>query len=154
MRKIDDSTFNYIEESRTELALLGEQAKDLLEIINDKINDIIKETTHNDSGLTLTEILDEFRDKKETLVDQVNEVVGDMEGYYDDRSEKWQSGGRGEAYSEWLEAWKYVVYLSEESSIDIILPNSEAIENGDELVAFDIGVTEEFELPSQQPEFE
>jgi hypothetical protein len=32
-------------------------------------------------------------------------VHADMEGYYEDRSEKWQEGEKGSAYSDWMNEW-------------------------------------------------
>ena len=150
MRKIDNATFKSLEEMNAKLELLGEQSEELLEVINDKLADFINETIHKDSGLTLIEMLDEFRDTKEQLTDLVNESVGEMESYYDDRSEKWQDGDRGEAYSEWISEWKYVVYLSEESCIEIKAPDTDDIVGSG--LQFDIGVSEAFELPNNAPE--
>jgi chromosome segregation ATPase len=46
----------------------------------------------------LNEVLAECRDLKE-------EVSGEQESYYDERSEKWQEGDAGSAYSDWKDAW-------------------------------------------------
>lgn len=33
------------------------------------------------------------------------EVHGEMEGYFEDRTEKWQESENGEAYTEWMDQW-------------------------------------------------
>ena len=35
-----------------------------------------------------------------------DEVVGDMEAYRDDRSERWQEGDAGQAYQAWIDEWQ------------------------------------------------
>lgn len=35
-----------------------------------------------------------------------DELVGDMENYYDERSEKWQEGDAGSSYQEWKGEWE------------------------------------------------
>jgi hypothetical protein len=52
-------------------------------------------------------------------IDEYNGVLGDavtfrdeiaqkMEDYYEERSEKWQDGDAGQAYTNWMEAWTEV----------------------------------------------
>lgn len=36
----------------------------------------------------------------------VTEVTGNMECYYDDRSEKWRESDKGEQYQEWISVWE------------------------------------------------
>lgn len=44
------------------------------------------------------------------VVDDANSfremIAGDIQEYFDDRSEAWQQGEKGEAYSSWIEQWE------------------------------------------------
>jgi hypothetical protein len=52
---------------------------------------------------------DEFRDV----------TVGDMQGHYDERSEKWQESERGQAYLNWINEWEG----AELGEVEIDFPN-------------------------------
>lgn len=58
------------------------------------------------------------------LVEEANgireEIEADAQSYYDEKSEKWQEGDRGSAYSEWISAWQNEVEEIEEVALDTI----------------------------------
>lgn len=86
------------ETRRAELvALLNERAEKVREaiaaanlVIENEVKDAID--TYNE---TVAEI-EAFRDER----------VGDMDSYFEDRSEQWQSGEAGDNYSEWKSEWE------------------------------------------------
>ena len=151
MKRIKNSDIEYLYEGKAELAKFGEQALELMEEVNAKIKDIIDNTTCSVTDLSLPEIIKAFNEKKETIADQLNEITDEMDGYYDDRSEKWKNSQNGECFLEWMEEWKSIEPIVTESCIEIKLANSELIDIDQDL-DLDIGVTDDFDLPSQTPE--
>ena len=77
-----------------------EEAKDMLE------DGIETANQHLDDGWAVVE---ERLGELNRAITAANEwranVAGDMETYYDERSEGWQEGEAGERYTEWLDAW-------------------------------------------------
>lgn len=53
-------------------------------------------------------VLDEVRTFQE-------EVTNEAQGYFDDRSEKWQEGEKGEAYQAWVDEW----YAADAEDIEV-----------------------------------
>lgn len=47
-------------------------------------------------------------------------VVGDMDNYYDEKSENWQEGDRGQSYTAWKETYEN---LDIEEELDLTLPD-------------------------------
>ena len=102
-----------------------------------------------DAADALTNAIDEFNGKVETVVETANaeieelyktvesalseyndavteakaiceETNGDQESYFDERSERWQEGERGEAYREWADSWENAA--SECDAVDASAP--------------------------------
>jgi len=46
-------------------------------------------------------IIEEAEEERQELFGVLDDIVNEMENYYDERSEKWQEGDAGSAYSEW-----------------------------------------------------
>lgn len=57
----------------------------------------------------------EIREADELKTD----IVSQMQDYYDDKSETWQDGTRGQAYQSWISAWEY----EELSSVELDAPD-------------------------------
>lgn len=58
------------------------------------------------------------------------EVKDDIEAYITDRSDRWQEGERGQAYSEWRDAWENVEFgdveeLDEQAAETLLALDSE-----------------------------
>jgi hypothetical protein len=49
-----------------------------------------------------------YKEACENAREFVAETVGEMEAYFEDRSESWQDGERGDAYHEWTQTWEEV----------------------------------------------
>ena len=64
-----------------------------------------KEQAVNDAFDELDSAVAEYNTTAADVSEFVNEVHGDMESHYNDRSEKWQEGEAGVAYYEWMSAW-------------------------------------------------
>jgi uncharacterized coiled-coil DUF342 family protein len=72
----------------------------------------------------------------ETLEEDSSSLVGDMEEYYEDRSERWQGSENGEQYQDWINAW---------SNLSSELPNVP-----DEVSAYDFdNLLEEVEVEDE-----
>lgn len=56
----------------------------------------------------LNELREGIEQALETIEEESSSLVGDMEEYYEDRSEKWQESETGEQYQEWVEAWSNI----------------------------------------------
>lgn len=59
-------------------------------------------------------ILERIAEAKGEARDIMDEAANDAESYYDERSEKWQEGDRGQAYSEWKDRLRSVAEAIEE----------------------------------------
>ncbi|WP_318441810.1 hypothetical protein [Photobacterium leiognathi] len=147
MRKINDH--DEIEVSRLELSKVGQNIRDLIETLDSKVQTLLAETV-DDNGDNLSELLSQFEDKKQSLMDSVGEAVGEMEAYYDDRSETWQNGHRGEVYHDWYSSWLDTFNSIESMTIEVKWL-TEYRDNGD--VTIDVGVPDDIELPSEAPEY-
>jgi hypothetical protein len=56
----------------------------------------------------LNQLREKIESGVEAIEDEASSLVGDMEGYYEDRSEKWQESEAGEQYQEWTDAWSNI----------------------------------------------
>lgn len=74
---------------RTKLADLESAVDRYNSVIQDAKEDAI--AAHN-----------ELRDAVDEAAEFVGSLHSDMEGYFDDRSEKWQEGEKGRAYADWM----------------------------------------------------
>ncbi|WP_318521236.1 hypothetical protein [Photobacterium leiognathi] len=149
MRKVKQDEFDELESDISDLFQLGEQAKDLVGFVNDKIKEILESTT-TDNGYTLTELVAAFDEKRTSIHDRVREIYGEQETYYYDRSERWQGSGNGEAYKEWMNNWEYCESLACDAQIELKPIEYETLGE----YGLDIGVTDQFELPPTKPDFE
>ena len=52
------------------------------------------------------ETLDRFNEGLAEAVEFRDEIVGEMNDYADDKSEKWQDGDAGQSYREWINEWE------------------------------------------------
>lgn len=95
-------------EHKLTIAALVEELEKKAELIG-KANEVVAEAVaeYNEA----LEKAREFRD----------EIVGAMQEYHSERSEKWQEGDAGSAYQEWIDAWEAMELdeLPEPDEIDI-----------------------------------
>ena len=56
----------------------------------------------------LNQLREKIEDGVETIEGEASSLVEDMEGYYEDRSEKWKESEAGEQYQEWTDAWSNI----------------------------------------------
>ncbi|MCD9480096.1 hypothetical protein [Photobacterium phosphoreum] len=147
MRKLDE--YSQIDENNNELNKIGESIHELVELLDEKLKTLLQETT-NENGDNLAELLSQFEDKKESIKEVACDAVGEMEAYYDDRTEKWQSSFRGECFNEWRSAWGDALNTFEEIEVEVFW-NTEFQDKG--MVTIDSGIPEKFELPSESPEY-
>jgi hypothetical protein len=83
------------QKKKDELFKKLEETKGALETALTSYNEVVGEVT-------------EFRD----------EVVSEMDDYYSNKSDKWQEGEKGEAYSSWKDQWES--FEIEEVEIDLV----------------------------------
>lgn len=50
---------------------------------------------------SIAPILEEAEEERQELFGVLDDIVNAMENYFDERSDKWQEGDAGSAYSEW-----------------------------------------------------
>lgn len=50
---------------------------------------------------SIAPIIEEAEEERQELHGVLDDIVNAMESYYDEKSEKWQEGDAGSAYSEW-----------------------------------------------------
>lgn len=65
---------------------------------NDKVSDLWEEL--------ISPAVEGVKDATSKFNDFRESVAGDMRSYYEEKSEKWQEGDNGQAYSRWLDAWE------------------------------------------------
>jgi hypothetical protein len=56
----------------------------------------------------LVDAIDEYNGVVQDVVTYRDEIAQEMEDYYEERSERWQEGDAGQAYTNWMEAWTEV----------------------------------------------
>lgn len=90
-------------------------ARDLLDTeqadVNEKISQF--EASLNEKIVDLNAIIEEANGLRE-------EIESDAQSYHDEKSEKWQEGERGSAYSDWISSWQNEVEEIEEVSIEAV----------------------------------
>lgn len=104
-------------EQQSNLSQLQSDLQDAQEKVESAINDF--NANINDLWAnSVTESLDNYN----KLVQQANEFVEEtrdsMQTYYDERSEKWQEGERGQEFQSWLVEWD----STELEEIDVTMP--------------------------------
>jgi len=57
------------------------------------------------ASLNYNEQVHAYNDLVEQASSLRDEIVNDQETYFDERSERWQEGDKGEAHQEWSEEW-------------------------------------------------
>ncbi len=102
------------EQERGRIALAITEARDRLEanlgIYNEKAKALFDEWVRGDLD-KLNEAIEEAREFAEG-------VVGEIEGYMDERSDKWREGDRGAEYESWKDEWDSFVQDAEAVSVD------------------------------------
>lgn len=76
-----------------ERAQLMDRLREIAAEIEEKISEVNSIISNYNEVVAEVE---EFRDG----------LVGEMQDYYDERSEKWQDGEKGSAYSDWKNEWE------------------------------------------------
>ena len=91
-------------ELRTALESFNEESENLWGEVEAALNEF------NEKRSALAEDLEAKRTEVNNAIEELrsvrDEVVADQENYYDERSERWQEGERGEAYAEWKDTWE------------------------------------------------
>lgn len=85
MKKIDNKTWERFTEAHAKLSEAKAEAEALIEATNAK----------------LAELADAANAARDEALSALDDAATEAETYYDERSEKWQEGDAGQAYSEW-----------------------------------------------------
>jgi hypothetical protein len=89
-----------------EIARRDGYANDLRETAS-KLEDAVRE--YNEAVMTLRApietLLAEYNEKLEEARGFAEDIATTAEGAFDDKSEKWQEGDKGQAVAEWKDAW-------------------------------------------------
>lgn len=100
MKKIPTNTLKEVDELRTRLDAVKADYETLLQEATSALQNIA--TMYN-------EMITVKHGEAEAIVGDIQtlvaDITADMELYYEDRSDSWQEGLRGEAFREWQEAW-------------------------------------------------
>ena len=73
----------------------------------------------------VNELIAKYNDELGNVEELRDEIVGEMEAYYEDRSEKWQEGEKGQNYSAWKDQWEVldITPLDDIDAPDLDLPD-------------------------------
>ncbi len=96
MRKLNKKQAETFERHRSDIEAVMTELEEAIEVCNEAIAVAVEPVEL--ALLTLNEQLNSFNAWRE-------EIAGDMEMYYDDRSERWQDSDAGNEYSEWTDVW-------------------------------------------------
>lgn len=66
--------------------------------IKDKVESLIEDTNSK-----MIDLIALFNDERNTAASILDDLNNEQNSYFDDRSEKWQEGDTGQAYSRWME---------------------------------------------------
>lgn len=66
--------------------------------IKDKVESLIEDTNSK-----MIDLIALFNDERNTAASILDDLNNEQNSYFDDRSEKWQEGDTGQAYSGWME---------------------------------------------------
>lgn len=56
-----------------------------------------------EQGNAIEDVINRYAEARQALLDILEGVADDMQGEYDDKSEKWQEGDKASAVSDWIE---------------------------------------------------
>jgi len=117
--------------------LNGQQSEEMIKHIGEI------ERLRDELEKAISELNDAMAEKYadiEAITDELNTAIADandfrqnmadlMQEYYDERSEKWQQGEAGDAYSNWLDEWNQELYeVSVDAYTEIDVPDCEALD--------------------------
>lgn len=90
-------------------------ARNALDVAQSEANEVIEKAVAEVQAkiADLNAIIEEANAVRE-------EIENDAQSYYDEKSEKWQEGDRGSAFSEWKDAWSNEVEEIEEITVESI----------------------------------
>lgn len=86
------------------------------------------EKVRADAEARINALLSEAAEAKEEVREILDDAAMEAEAYYDERSEKWQEGDRGQAYSDWKDRLRE---LADAVAEDIEPPELPEIERPD-----------------------
>ena len=80
------------------LSSAQEDIKSAVEIYNEKVKALFAEILQPE--------VDAFNKAKDDATTFLQEIHGEQESFYDERSEKWQEGDAGSSYQDWMGTWE------------------------------------------------
>lgn len=107
MKKIPKATRDNLDDLALKIASTG----DTINAVVKKINDLIANE--------LTAAIAAHNEARADLTSALEEIAQDIDSYISDRSEKWQEGDTGQAYS----AWKNSVESAGSDIFEVIAPD-------------------------------
>jgi DNA repair exonuclease SbcCD ATPase subunit len=149
MRKLSKKVLKKIEEAQEAVTEAAQGLKDAIEEIKedgeskldtvreaiDEFNSWLEEARDSD----LSEAFEAYKEAITDGRDVMEEIASEAENYYDDKSEKWQEGEKGEAYGEWRDRLRELADEFDEPDCpelefsDIECPDSFEFEVSDEI---------------------
>jgi hypothetical protein len=112
-------------EYESELNQIVGDADDAKTELESKIEDLIREFNEK--------VVDPLNEKLNEVRGFVEDIKNERQGEFDDKSERWQEGERGEAAQEWIQRYESAESELEEMSqievptLDIQIPDAESI---------------------------
>jgi hypothetical protein len=85
-------------ELESELEQLVGDATDGLEVLRDKIGELVTEFNEK--------YVSPLSEKMTEAYGFVEDIVNERQGDFDDKSERWQEGERGQAAQSWIQEWE------------------------------------------------
>jgi DNA repair exonuclease SbcCD ATPase subunit len=107
-----------------------------------------KQAKLNEEIAVFNDALDAAQDRLEEFINDLNGAISDLrdfienkqsqfEGEYDDKSEKWQEGDKGQAVMQWIETFSNITLYDEEIDLPSSIPDVIDIDALDEVEALE-----------------
>lgn len=100
--KLSKSEENRLDKFIEQLGALKQRIDDGKSELEQKIQELVDEFNE--------ELIKPYNDVLQEAYDFVEDIGSDRRSEYDDKSERWQEGDRGQAASEWVDSWENAVY--------------------------------------------
>jgi uncharacterized protein YidB (DUF937 family) len=116
MRALDKATQKRIDDLLNEIDTLGNNINNAHSAAEEQLQGILA---------PLIDAISAYNEKVEEFNSVMEDVVSEAQSYFDDRSEKWQEGDAGEAYSSWISALENtrIDPAEEPSGVEVEMPD-------------------------------
>lgn len=127
MKSLNKEQLNNLTQLQSDLQDAQEKVESAISDFNANINELWANL--------VSDSLDDYNKLVQQATEFVDETRSTMQSYYDERSEKWQEGDRGQDFQSWLDEWDSTELEEIEMTMpeETDLPEFQAVEAIDEL---------------------